>query len=86
MTTQLADQIRSLASDIDAASQEPAFVAEASEPSRNRRAGVVAFAAACLVLMNRRYQDAVRKNSILAERKTELANAVKVAARLAAAN
>lgn len=50
MTTQLTDQIRSLASDVDAASQEPAMVPMPSEAPRRRRVGGVAFAAACVVL------------------------------------
>lgn len=44
------------------------------------------FAAACLALMHRRYQDVVRKNSILAERNGKLANAIKDAAKVAIAN
>jgi chromosome segregation ATPase len=44
------------------------------------------FAAACLVLMQRRYKDVVRKNSILAERNGKLANAIKAAAQAAVTN
>jgi hypothetical protein len=44
------------------------------------------FAAACLILMQRRYKDVARKNSILAERNGKLANAIKAAAQAVVTN
>ena len=44
------------------------------------------FAAACLVLMERKYKDVVRKNSIYAERNAKLAAAIKADAEVAITN
>ena len=44
------------------------------------------YAAVCLVLLNKRYQDVVRKNAILSERNAKLANAIKAAATVAITN
>lgn len=44
------------------------------------------YAAVCLVLLNKRYQDVVRKNAILSERNAKLANAIKAAAQVAITN